>query len=61
MKLNKYEVIKIESNLASILQARENICMIVKQKCEKCPLNIDDKCSELDIKEFDFKENKWID
>ena len=61
MKLNKSEIILIENNLANILQSKENICMIVKQNCKKCPLNVEDKCSELNLKEFDFQKNQWID
>ena len=61
MELSKFKIIEIERNLASVVQARENICLIVKQNCKRCPLNVDDKCSELDLKEFDFKNNQWID
>ncbi|ENY99359.1 hypothetical protein HMPREF1092_03245 [Clostridium thermobutyricum] len=61
MSLSKSKILEIERNLASIVQARENICMLIKQNCKECPLDVQDKCSDLNLSEFDFKNNKWID
>lgn len=60
MSLSKLEILEIEKNLASVVQARENICMLVQQDCKKCPLGVEDKCGDLNLKEFDFENNKWI-
>ncbi|WP_317312389.1 hypothetical protein [Clostridium thermobutyricum] len=61
MSLSKLDILEIERNLVNVVQARENICRIVNQNCKECPLNINDKCSDLNLKEFDFKNNQWVD
>ena len=61
MSLSKLDILEIERNLANVVQARENICRLVKQNCKECPLNVNDKCNDLNLKEFDFENNQWID
>lgn len=35
--------------------------MLIKQNCKECLLGVQDKCSDLNLSEFDFKNNKWIE
>lgn len=60
-KLNNKQIKDINSRLATIVLMREEICEIVNKDCLKCPLNILDKCTELNLGEFDFEENQWLD
>lgn len=60
-KLSQEKINKINKLLVTIIQSKEDICEIVNKNCKICPLNIDDKCNELNLPEFDFKYYKWLD
>lgn len=60
-KLNNKQIKDINSRLATIVLMREEICEIVNKDCLKCPLNVLDKCTELNLPEFNFEENQWLD
>lgn len=60
-KLSDNQIKEINSKLGTIVLMREEICEIVNRDCLICPLSIADKCSELNLGEFDFEENEWSD
>lgn len=48
--------------LGNIVQAKENFCTYIRENgygCKSCPLGVEDKCSPLDLPEFDFDEQQW--
>ena len=50
--------------LANIIQAKEKLCEYTHTNglgCSECPLNKEDKCRELNLPEFDFKDYQWLD
>lgn len=59
MSLSEDKIKKINILLASIVQAKDDICDIVNRKCKNCPLNQEDKCNELNLAEFNFDINQW--
>ena len=59
--LSKEEEKKILPLLPHIIEIKQKICEIVKKDCKKCPLNEEDVCSQLELREFDFENHRWID
>lgn len=58
----KKQIQDLNNLLGDILCAKENLCRYVKDNnlgCRKCPLNEEDKCGELNLPEFDFKNGHW--
>lgn len=60
-QLTDNQMKEINSKLGTIVLMREEICEIVNRDCLICPLSILDKCTELNLGEFDFEENQWLD
>lgn len=59
-KLEGKQIKQINNLLASIIEFKENICEVVNRQCSICPLNVEDKCNELNLPEFDFDKHKWL-
>lgn len=53
--IHEQEVLK--KYLCDIITTKQKICNLVNGNCGRCPLNIEDKCSELELPEFNFKKN----
>lgn len=47
--------------LPKIIEIKQQICDIVKKNCKICPLNEEDVCSQLELREFDFDNHGWVD
>lgn len=48
--------------LGNIVQSKETFCSYIRENgygCKTCPLGVDDKCTLLDLPEFDFDEQQW--
>lgn len=60
-QLTDNQMKEINSKLGTIVLMREEICETVNRDCLICPLSIGDKCTELNLGEFDYKENQWLD
>lgn len=48
--------------LGDIVQAKEDFCSYIRENgygCKTCPLGVEDKCTPLDLPEFDFDTHRW--
>ena len=59
IKYSKHEQEVLTKYLCDIITTKQKICDFVKRNCERCPLNEEDKCGELELPEFDFEKNCW--
>lgn len=58
-KCTEYEQEILTKYLCDIITTKQKICTFMKGNCLRCPLSQEDKCSQLELPEFDFENNDW--